>query len=393
MTVDGSMLCRKIGSKATVDSLLTLREHTATHERAGQRVVTDVIACNAAYNEGGIGQLLAIVVEAARRSGELGTYYATGPKPNDDAGRAVSLARYRWLFTRTPLRASHAWRDFVSAELFDRIVARRLEPGDRITGFSGRALRTFQRARRAGYRRLVLEAPTSHVANVRRQHLRATDRHGIESSWLNAAQFRKTIREYEMADEIVVQSAYARASFLREGIPETKLRRRYLPVASRFAPPLERRREGRFTVAFVGRLQVTKGIIELLDAFERLDDDNADLLLVGGCATDAMDRYLSRRAAANRRIRRCPGDPLPVLHRADVLVHPSYEDGLALAPLEALACGIPVIVTEDTGMKEFVREGKTGYVVPTGDVDALRAAMESIRRRPLTGALPEECRA
>jgi len=39
-----------------------------------------------------------------------------------------------------------------------------------------------------------------------------------------------------------------------------------------------------------------------------------------------------------------------------------------------------------------VREAETGYVVPTGDVDALRAAMESIRRRPLAGALPEEYR-
>jgi len=354
--------------------------------------VTDVIACNAAYNEGGIGQILAIVVESARRSGNLGAYYATGPKPNDGAARVVSLARYRWLFTHTPLRASHAWRDFIAAELFDRAVAKRLEPGDRITAFSGRALHTFQRARRAGYARLILEAPTSHVANVRRQHARATNRHGIESSWLNEAQFRKTIHEYEMADEIVILSDYARASFLREGIPEAKLRRRNVPVGLRFAPPLERRPRGTFTVAFVSRLQVTKGVIELLDAFEQLDGDNAELLLVGGCATDAMDRYISRRAAANRRIRRCPGDPLPVLHRADVLVHPSYEDALALAPLEALACGVPVIVTEDTGMKEFVREGETGYVVPTGDVDALRAAMESIRRRPLAGALPEEYR-
>ncbi len=354
---------------------------------------SDVIACSAAYNEGGVGQLLASVVEHARRAGELRAYYTTAAKPNDEAARVVSLTRYRWLFTHTPLRGSHAWRDFVAAELFDRAVARRLEPGQRITGFAGRALHTFQRARQSGYERLILESPTSHVANVRRQHARATDRHGIESSWLNDAQFRKTIREYEMADEIVIQSEYARASFLREGIPESKVRRRYLPVAARFAPPLERRQSGKFTVAFVGRLQVTKGVVELLDAFEQLDGSSAELLLVGGCATDAMDRYIARRAAANPRIRRAPGDPLPVLHRADVLVHPSYEDSLALAPLEALACGVPVIVTEDTGMKEFVREGETGYVIPTGDVGALRAAMEAIRARPLTGVLPEACRA
>jgi glycosyltransferase involved in cell wall biosynthesis len=355
--------------------------------------VTDVIACNAAYNEGGVGQVFAYVVERARKSGDLQAYYTTGAKPNDNAARVVSLTHYRWLFTSTPLRLSHAWRDFVAADLFDRAVARKLEPGDRITAFSGRALRTLRSARRVGYSRLVLEACNSHVAHVRRQHARATTRYGIESSWLNDAQFRKTLREYELADEIVVLSEYARATFLREGIPEAKIRRRYQPVASRFAPPLERGARERFTVAFVGRLHVTKGIVDLLDAFSRVEDDKAELLLVGGCATAAMDRYITQRAAVDGRIRRCPGDPLPVLHRADVLVHPSYEDALALAPLEALACGVPVIVSEDTGMKEFVRQGETGFVVPTGDVYALVTALEAIQKRPLTGALPESCRA
>jgi glycosyltransferase involved in cell wall biosynthesis len=84
---------------------------------------------------------------------------------------------------------------------------------------------------------------------------------------------------------------------------------------------------------------------------------------------------------------------LPALHRADVLAHPSYEDALALGPLEALACGVPVLVSEDTGMKEFVVEGETGYVVPTGDVGALEAALRRIREKPLEGVLPDACRA
>jgi len=82
---------------------------------------------------GGVGQVFAYVVERARKSGDLQAYYTTGAKPNDNAARVVSLTHYRWLFTSTPLRLSHAWRDFVAADLFDRAVARKLEPGDRIT--------------------------------------------------------------------------------------------------------------------------------------------------------------------------------------------------------------------------------------------------------------------
>jgi len=352
-----------------------------------------VIACNAAYNEGGIGRLLASLVEDARKSGVLSAYYTTGAKANDAAAVEISLRRHRWLFRATPLRGSHAWRDYVSAELFDRAVARALKPGEELTGFSGRVLRTFVRARAIGYSRLTVEASTSHVANVRRRHEAATTRFGIEGSWLNGAQYRKTIREYEMADEIVVLSEYSRQSFLREGIPATKIRRRVQGVAARFAPPLGRSPRKGFTVVYVGRLQVTKGVIDLFDAFAAIDDRSAELLLVGGAATRAMERYVARRAAADRRIRLCPGDPLPALHRADVLAHPSYEDALALGPLEALACGVPVIVSEDTGMKEYVAEGSTGYVIPTGDVGALTAALRRIQANPLRGVLPDVCRA
>jgi glycosyltransferase involved in cell wall biosynthesis len=352
-----------------------------------------VIACNAAYNEGGIGRVLATLVEDARRSGELSTYYTTGAKANDAAAVEISLDRHRWLFRATPLRASHAWRDYVGAELFDRAVARALRPGDELTGFSGRVLRTFVRARTLGYSRLIVEASTSHVENVRKRHAVATDRFGIEGSWLNAAQHRKTIREYAMADEIVVLSEYSRESFLHEGISASKVRRRIQRIAPRFAPPLTHTKRKGFTVAYIGRLQVTKGVIDLFDAFSRVDDEHGELLLVGGAATRAMEQYVQRRAAADRRIKLCPGDPLPVLHRADVLVHPSYEDALALGPLEALACGVPVIVSEDTGMKEFVVEDETGYVVPTGDVDAIATAMHRVRERPLRGVLPKVCRA
>jgi glycosyltransferase involved in cell wall biosynthesis len=78
-----------------------------------------------------------------------------------------------------------------------------------------------------------------------------------------------------------------------------------------------------------------------------------------------------------------PGDPLPALRRADVYVHPTYEDGFAYSPMEALACGVPVIVTEDTGMKEHVVEGVNGYIVPTGNWEALLERMEHVLNHPL----------
>ena len=46
---------------------------------------------------------------------------------------------------------------------------------------------------------------------------------------------------------------------------------------------------------------------------------------------------------------------------------------------------MPVLVTEDTGMKEYVSPGQNGFVLPTGDVDALAEHLRMIRDRPLRG--------
>lgn len=345
----------------------------------------EIFSCNAPYNEGGLGKFLAQLVETARSTGKLDYYYTTRKKPNDPQGEEISLQRFRWLFHAPPFHSSLSWRDFLSADLFDRAVAHRLSLGKTFNGFSGRAQHSLVRARQLHYKQLALESPTSHIAHVRAQHRKATQAFPIEKSWLNRVHFKKGLLEYGMADVIYVPSKYSRQTFIDAGVQESKLRRRFFTVESRFAPPIRNLHQDHFTIVYVGRLQVSKGLPVLLEAFEGLGDKDAELILVGGYGTNGMEKYLHRRLAADGRIKIRPGDPLPYLHRADVLVHPSFEDGLGLAPLEALACGLPVIVTEDTGMKEYVVNGRNGYILPTGDIDALVEHLRDIRSRPLKG--------
>ena len=94
-----------------------------------------------------------------------------------------------------------------------------------------------------------------------------------------------------------------------------------------------------------------------------------------------MDRWLRE----DSRVRLRAGDPLPLLADADCLVHPTYEDGFALAPMEALHCGIPVIVSADTGMKDYVVEGRNGFVIPTGAWEPILETLQRIAKNPLRG--------
>ena len=354
------------------------------------------ISCAAPLGEGGLGGHLATLVEGWRQREELGGYFAR-------AGDGVDIdpllhpvcnrAALAWT-RRPPLRYAPGWRNLFVADAFDRAVAARIRSmdvvPDRLIAFGGQALHSFRAARSRGVRSLWLQAANSHVDNVRDLHARARRRDPIEPSWLNAAQARKTRAEYQMADRIVGASAYTLATFTSRGFHPEKLRRIDFPVASRFCPPPEPRAEdGVFRVVFVGSATVMKGLPLLLDAFAAAELDprfhTRELFIVGGPASRGMRRRLDAAVAADPRIHRVPGDPLPHLHRADVLAHPSWEDGWAYAPAEALACGVPVVVTEDTGMKEIVRGGENGFVVPTGDATALASGLSKVSRRDMGG--------
>jgi glycosyltransferase involved in cell wall biosynthesis len=255
-------------------------------------------------------------------------------------------------------------------------------------GFGGTSLRSFRAARKRGFDMLELVVANTHVDNVQQLHAVAATNSGISDSWLHEAQRRKTLREYEMADHIYVHSEYVRQTFLAAGIASTKLTRTYLSTDPRFQPPDQRPTDNVFRIVYVGRVEMTKGLGLLLDAFKRLPLRNARLRIVGGWSTRRTRRLLQKRIARDPRIVVKPGDPLPVLQQADVFVHPSYEDGFAYAPMEALACGTPVLVSRDTGMKEYIREGINGWVLPTGDTAAIVDALHHLYRSPLAATTP-----
>jgi glycosyltransferase involved in cell wall biosynthesis len=344
-----------------------------------------VFVSRAGYHSGGLGQHLSRLIEIARQEGVLSGYIAGKIKPGDEAiGRIV---RERWgdLIGRwTPVRFMPGVRAHLENDLFDRRASQHLAGKiGCVVGMNGQALRCFRRAQDLGCQRLELIAATSHVNNVRRQHDIANAEFPIEADWLSEGQRQKTLQEYLDADILFVGSEYSRQSFLAEGVPETKLARVYYPPDKRFTTPQNAPEDRIFRVVYCGALTVTKGVPLLVSAFGRLGDKDAELCLVGSCATRKMRIWLECAIERDPRIHWTSGDPLPIYQRATVYAHPSYQDGAAYSVVEAMACGLPVILSEDTGNKELVSEGVNGYVIGTGDEEALFDRLQHLLRNPL----------
>ncbi len=333
-----------------------------------------VVSCSAPFGIGGLGRHLQEIVAALDRRGQP-RIALCGSLPAGTPGAALHELRAglpEQLVGRLAA-SSPAWRTWAASVAFDTRAARAQPDADHLIAFNGQALAQFARARRRSRPSVSLVAANSHLRRVVRQHARAYARYPFERSWAPRL-LARNLREYAQAERIYYSSRYILESFLEEGFSEDALCSLPLTPDPRYTPAA-RPACSSFDVVYVGSLTVAKGVPLLVDAFARLAHSDMRLVLVGGWGTRGMRRYLEGARARDPRIVICPGDPLPHLRSARLYVHPAYEDGFAYAPAEALACGVPVIVSEDTGMKELIAAPDLGMVVPTGELDALSEAI------------------
>ena len=351
------------------------------------------VSCSAPLGTGGLGRHLKEIVQALARGGREAR--VTSGSTRGAVARARPASAEQLLVQalgrlHAPLSAGVRTRAFLVD--FDAYAARRLPAAEHLIAFNSQALRQFDAARRTGYGSLGLVSANPHLRKLTRQHALAHRRYPIEGSWASRM-LAQNLAEYARADRILVASRYIRESFLEEGFPEERLVDFPLTPDPRFGGA--RRHDAhtgsnpasdRFDVVYVGSLSVHKGVPLLIDAFRRLPHADARLVLVGGWGTPGMRRFVQAACALDRRIELRPGDPVPWLRGARVCVHAAYEDGFGYAPAEALAAGVPVVVSEDTGMKELIDSPQSGLVLPTGDLGALAEALSAAYRGELFGS-------
>jgi len=131
--------------------------------------------------------------------------------------------------------------------------------------------------------------------------------------------------------------------------------------------------------AYLGRLKRYKGVELVIQAFARLARPDARLEIAGtGDHRPALERLANSLDLADRV--RFLGfvseeEKVALLRRAWGLCFTSPKEGWGITNLEAAACGTPVVASRSPGLRESVRDGETGFLVPHGDVPALAAAM------------------
>jgi glycosyltransferase involved in cell wall biosynthesis len=227
----------------------------------------------------------------------------------------------------------------------------------------------------------VLDNPNGHIRGFARAYQDEWTKWigGRYHGHPTAEMVERVEREYELADRIRVSSNWAKESMVRHGVPAEKVFVCPQPVNRvRFAPPLNRLPPaGPLRIVYVGSLDLRKGFVYLLRAGRAIGSTRVRIELVGGTG-DRGSKALLARERAGLEVILSPGDPVPAYHRAELFVLPSLEDGFGFVTAEAMACGVPVVVTEQCGSAEWVRPGENGWVIPAGDEAALACLLEDV---------------
>ena len=269
------------------------------------------------------------------------------------------VVEYPWPLLRHRLwatcRTQTALDVLAAHDAFDRHVAAALDrsPTPVFVGTETCALRAFEVCARHGLTRL-LDAPQLHprfltaVLDEAADRAKLPNRRPVDTPGMAA---RKE-QEYAAADLLLIYSEVHRRSFLAAGFAPERLFECPLWVdPEMWFPDSEshRPRRGPLRVLFVGGINLRKGVPFLLEAARELGE-TIELTLVGAVAGEMEPALKAFRGPLRLLGPQTRMALREIYTQHDVLVLPSIADSFGFVGLEAMACGLPVVVTENCGV-------------------------------------------
>jgi glycosyltransferase involved in cell wall biosynthesis len=290
-------------------------------------------------------------------------------------GTGIDSAKIRAVYFTEKLayrvaKYTHTNQYILRDNFFDFWVAQQLKGATMFYGWTHHALWSLKTAKRLGMV-TILERANSHPITYTRLLEAEYQKHGIQAGPYHPLIFKKHLKEIQETDYIAVTSEFTRQSLLENEVDENRILLTPLGVDTLYFVPAQKS-DDIFRVGYVGQICLRKGIPYLLEAWSKLQLKQAELLLVGDLVSE-MQELLQYYLHQNSTIKVFPHtrDPVSAYQQASVCILPTLEDGFGLVVLEAMACGVPVIITEHTGAKDCVRPNKDGFIIPPYSPDAI----------------------
>lgn len=326
------------------------------------------------------------------KRGHLECIYSTFPwqRLKREALPRDKVRTFPWIHTPVLLLTRYGWLSrwaddelgLLNARLFDEWTARVIPHCDVFIGISGAGLKTGQLVQSRGGH-YICDRGSTHIRYQDELVTEELQRWGWTRRSCDPRDIAREEKQYEVADLITVPSSHSRRTYIKLGVAADKVRT--IPYGMSLTdffqdgvPPTDT-----FEVLFVGAVGLHKGVPYLLQAFAKVKHPRKRLRVVGHMLENlrAVLPGLPQKDVefTGRMPRAAVRKAMSTSH---VMVLPSIDEGLALVQGEALACGCPVIATENTGAEDLFTDGVEGFILPIRDVDGMAERMQQLADDP-----------
>jgi glycosyltransferase involved in cell wall biosynthesis len=238
------------------------------------------------------------------------------------------------------------------------------------------ALATFRAARSAGITRCY-DLPIAYWETAQRLLREEAERLPAWEPTLVAtrdseAKLQRKTEELQLAEVVLCPS-----TFVEQSIPE-EMRRAKVCVRAEFGSPRVslsplralNNTNAPLRVLFAGSMTQRKGLADLFAAMTLLGRKDVQLVVMGSSVAP-MSFYREQFPHFDYQPTRPHNEVLELMQKCDVLALPSLVEGRALVQQEAMACGLPLLVTPNAGGEDLIEEGRTGFLVPIRSPEAI----------------------
>ena len=246
---------------------------------------------------------------------------------------------------------------------------------DILVGWSSFSKEAFLKAKKTNCIK-ILERGSTHIKYQEKILKMEYDELKIKPNLPSQNIIQKELIEYELADYITIPSEFAKKTYLEYGVSESKLIKVPYGVDLKEFKYLNKKRpEGdKFRLISVGTISIRKGSHILIEAFEQLSLKNSELTFVGPMEKNFKKILKKYKKLKNVKfISKQKQENLKYFYNnSDIFVLYSLEEGLSMVQAQAMACGLPIICSENTGGSEIVDHGINGYVIPIKNIEILK---------------------
>ncbi|MCK4385031.1 MAG: glycosyltransferase family 4 protein [candidate division Zixibacteria bacterium] len=258
--------------------------------------------------------------------------------------------------------------NLVADNLFDFLVSRQITNCDIFHGWLGYSLNTMKKLRGNGTK-VLIDIYGAHPNYWKELLETEYRRFNLDPTLCDHPLREKYLEEIKEADFLVAPSQYICHTCVTKGVPEEKIKIIPFGVDLERFQPIEKS-DNVFRIIYVGAISVNKGVYYLLEAFKQLSLPNSELVLIGRLQPE-FEGIITGYNRLFKHFSHIPNNELSKWYgNSSVFVFPSLSEGSALVTYEAMACGLPSIVTENSG--SVVRNNIDGFVIPIRDIENLK---------------------